>query len=511
MRWSNDRLKATLHKVEAPPNRDADGTVPERYSIAFFCNANKDVELKCLDTCCSEDMPAKYAPINAHNYITQRLLDTINTSAAKEQSEEKDPNMLSSSSTPNKLIQVVADDAENGTSITYTTVSSRMCRVCQQHQAKYTCPRCQLPYCSIDCYCNHNSSSNNNANDSSSSGVSSCTEEFYKSKVNAVLSLEQKEQDGQKMLNRHYQQQKLGGGTEGQEDMLEEEELYELWCKLEELGEDATQAQLDKLIPASLKRMFQQDLQQGAVQKLVLQSWYPWWRQQLVTVEEQEEGDNDTEEELVRSNSRRRSKTLDERLLELPPFESLSGGRPPSHLLVFNLIEVLYAICEVLILYHGSDNAIANEAVEAASTLISASAVLSKDARFSSLSEVLIHSTRGGKGDANAVTPWDTLVDDVASIVNSNRLVGRALLEALDVLTAARKEIKHWQEAKERQQHLEQLKKLGALRKKLEFFLSWSQDAEIKMMLKESSLKDEIQSWKVEVLAIQEEENRQNP
>ena len=85
MRWTNDRLKATLHKVETPPSDDADDNVsesvsyPERYSVAFFCNANKDVELECLEECCSSEQPARYPPINAHKYITQRLLDTINS------------------------------------------------------------------------------------------------------------------------------------------------------------------------------------------------------------------------------------------------------------------------------------------------------------------------------------------------------------------------------------------------------------------------------------------------
>ncbi|KAL3894375.1 MAG: hypothetical protein SGARI_007764 [Bacillariaceae sp.] len=87
MRWTNDRLKATLHKVETPPNdADNDGgdtservSYPERFSVAFFRNANKNVELECLEECCSNEAPARYPPINAHKYITQRLLDTINS------------------------------------------------------------------------------------------------------------------------------------------------------------------------------------------------------------------------------------------------------------------------------------------------------------------------------------------------------------------------------------------------------------------------------------------------
>ncbi len=75
MRWSNDVLKATLHQVNAPPGSDG-RIIPERYSIAFFCNPNKETTLTCLAPCC-KDKPTKYEPINAHEYITKRLSDTI--------------------------------------------------------------------------------------------------------------------------------------------------------------------------------------------------------------------------------------------------------------------------------------------------------------------------------------------------------------------------------------------------------------------------------------------------
>jgi len=95
MRWTNDRLKATLHKVESPkvtmfthetsdtsekqdrPVLSTKAIVPERYSIAFFCNANKDVEIECLETCIVPTEVARYPPINAHQYLTNRLSATI--------------------------------------------------------------------------------------------------------------------------------------------------------------------------------------------------------------------------------------------------------------------------------------------------------------------------------------------------------------------------------------------------------------------------------------------------
>ena len=79
MRWSNDVLRATPHQVLDDVGSDS-ATVPERFSIAFFCNANKDTVLDCLPGCCDEQ-PAKYEPVRAHEYITGRLAGTISPAA----------------------------------------------------------------------------------------------------------------------------------------------------------------------------------------------------------------------------------------------------------------------------------------------------------------------------------------------------------------------------------------------------------------------------------------------
>ena len=82
-RWSNDILRATPHQIldEDPLHKERATTqsdrVPERYSIAFFCNANKDTSLECLPVCHSAERPPRYEPVNAHEYITMRLASTI--------------------------------------------------------------------------------------------------------------------------------------------------------------------------------------------------------------------------------------------------------------------------------------------------------------------------------------------------------------------------------------------------------------------------------------------------
>ena len=62
MRWSDDRLKSTLHRVRMPRPGEPRGP---RYSMAFFCQANKDEIIQGPEK--------KYPPISARDYLLQRI------------------------------------------------------------------------------------------------------------------------------------------------------------------------------------------------------------------------------------------------------------------------------------------------------------------------------------------------------------------------------------------------------------------------------------------------------
>ena len=51
--------------------------MPRRFSIAFFCNPNKETIVECLPGCSSPENPPKYAPIKAFDHLVGRLNDTI--------------------------------------------------------------------------------------------------------------------------------------------------------------------------------------------------------------------------------------------------------------------------------------------------------------------------------------------------------------------------------------------------------------------------------------------------
>ncbi|MGU3412536.1 isopenicillin N synthase family dioxygenase [Enterobacteriaceae bacterium C34A] len=62
MRWSDDKLPSNFHRVRSPLPGES---VNDRYSLAFFCQANEDVVI--------EGPEKKYPPITAKAYLAQRI------------------------------------------------------------------------------------------------------------------------------------------------------------------------------------------------------------------------------------------------------------------------------------------------------------------------------------------------------------------------------------------------------------------------------------------------------
>ena len=65
-RWTNDYFLSTVHRV-------FNGSGQERYSIPFFYGVDYDAMIEPLESCVSEELPAKYPPVNAYQYVHDRL------------------------------------------------------------------------------------------------------------------------------------------------------------------------------------------------------------------------------------------------------------------------------------------------------------------------------------------------------------------------------------------------------------------------------------------------------
>ncbi|KAI9691210.1 MAG: hypothetical protein M1822_008830 [Bathelium mastoideum] len=81
MRWSNDSLKSTMHRVKAPPvgygstsnGTDGERMTNARYSIVYFAAANPDVVVDALPGTWNEQQPKKYEPVTAREYFLKRV------------------------------------------------------------------------------------------------------------------------------------------------------------------------------------------------------------------------------------------------------------------------------------------------------------------------------------------------------------------------------------------------------------------------------------------------------
>lgn len=69
-RLTNDYLKSTTHRVVNPP-RELWHT--PRLSIPFFLHPKHDMDLTCLKDCITADIPLRYEPITAGEYLEERL------------------------------------------------------------------------------------------------------------------------------------------------------------------------------------------------------------------------------------------------------------------------------------------------------------------------------------------------------------------------------------------------------------------------------------------------------
>lgn len=78
-RWSNDKIKSTLHRVVEPAAPAEGDEHPARYSIAYFCNPNFKSYIEAIpgtfvDGSATEDRA--YPGITSGDYLVQRLATT---------------------------------------------------------------------------------------------------------------------------------------------------------------------------------------------------------------------------------------------------------------------------------------------------------------------------------------------------------------------------------------------------------------------------------------------------
>lgn len=69
-RWTNDRYRATWHRVRMSRNK-------ARRSIAFFFEPGHHTVVRPLDTCCSPDDPPRYEPCHFGDFIAEKFANNF--------------------------------------------------------------------------------------------------------------------------------------------------------------------------------------------------------------------------------------------------------------------------------------------------------------------------------------------------------------------------------------------------------------------------------------------------
>lgn len=71
-RLTNKKLKSTIHRVVNPPKEHMKSS---RYSIPFFMHPRAEMDLNCLDSCVTKEIPKQFEDIKAGEFLNERLAE----------------------------------------------------------------------------------------------------------------------------------------------------------------------------------------------------------------------------------------------------------------------------------------------------------------------------------------------------------------------------------------------------------------------------------------------------
>ncbi|WVW79523.1 hypothetical protein I302_101492 [Kwoniella bestiolae CBS 10118] len=189
-----------------------------------------------------------------------------------------------------------------------TNTDKKICGICRKNESKYVCPRCNVLYCSLDCFRDESHSQ--------------CSEPFYKSTVLSSIASDPKagleEKKSMVEMLRRFEETQAEGG-EGSEDFLkeleelekEEEEYDELLEKLNGVDLDSIDSnQLFHLLPQQHRDAFLQALKNPDSEeaKSLLEEAtkdqnrkvpevLPWWEEQQLDNDEEVDLDDHEDQE----------------------------------------------------------------------------------------------------------------------------------------------------------------------------------------------------------------------
>ena len=210
------------------------------------------------------------------------------------------------------------------------------CKFCEKTKANlYTCPKCNLNYCSVQCY--------------QSQSHSQCSEQFYRHCVEEELAsdkgtLNQSEGSKKQTLAALKRlQEKEENDQEILNEVLDSDDEEDIGSRFDGIDLDDPNKIWETLLDSE-KLEFQKMLETGEIEKYV-PKYIPWWEQSFdesnVMIENIENDSKMLKTEVYLKNLKTKIPKVDiEKIVKL---SSLLGSTKPSSHIKFNLINILYA------------------------------------------------------------------------------------------------------------------------------------------------------------------------
>ncbi|KAJ4803525.1 HIT zinc finger family protein [Rhynchospora pubera] len=344
--------------------------------------------------------------------------------------------------------------SEPGGSSSSFTDSKIICRVCQKQFSQYTCPRCNIRYCSLPCYKGHSLW---------------CTESFMRDNVMDELQQMQPEEETKRkmmdILKRFHSEGEDEVSSDNEDEPMLSEELIQKVISGDEI-------RLEDLSPEEIKR-FKRALASGELSKLI-EPWTPWWTKSSAKSISLGHGGRQLITQInTEPDPSNNAAPVDEEIppgpdSPLPQLNQLTRSEP-SPFLAVHLVDVLYGYCFTLRLYNGDWS---SDPLGSASVFLTISKVMGDDFRPETVREALIscleqacspvHRHMGGFNFAIG------LMDDVISLISlgSNALVC-ALCDLRRMVQAGEKEVRSEKAGKREKA------KFRGVERKMYFLMCW--------------------------------------
>lgn len=320
------------------------------------------------------------------------------------------------------------------------TATVLLCNICSDSIAKYTCPRCNVRYCSVDCY--------------KSRSHLECSELFYQKCVMESLGATSAGDDQRLRMAEMLKN--------FERERCDDDEPPDLAERLSGIDLDGDPEKvLGVLTPEELKQ-FEAVLEDESLRSDIVELWDPWWcKQQHRMVEELSET-TPTQIPLL--------------LKDTEDLSRLLKTKTPSDSIAYGIINTLYGYAFVTRLYNGNH---INMSLESCDSLLDISMSLNNE-QFQDVATALgscISCLRNS--DQNLFISQEhsiAVIEDVVKILKGPNASSpllytlAALSDCQRLFQSSYKMLKNEKKSPESQK---KLRMFYGVRKKLEFYISW--------------------------------------